>query len=69
MFSMCATTLTSPWNICSMKLGRSRKPQGEVDGEEKNKHKEDVEGRRKLDEADRKKIAVELEMYSHPLND
>ena len=41
---------------------------GEVD-EEKNKHKEEGEGRRRLDEADRKKIAVELEKYSNPLND
>ncbi|KAK2159105.1 hypothetical protein NP493_1749g00012 [Ridgeia piscesae] len=41
----------------------------EVDREEKNKHKEDGKGRRRLDEADWKKIAVELEKYSHPLND
>ena len=46
-----------------------QKPHGEVDGEEKNMHKEEGEGRRRLDEADRKKIAVELEKYSHPLND
>ena len=36
---------------------------------EKNKHTEEGEGRRRLDEADRKEIAVELEKYSHPLND
>ena len=48
--------------------GEEQKPHGEVDGEEKNKHKEEGEGRRRLDEADRKKIAVELEKYSHPLN-
>ena len=48
--------------------GEEQKPHGEVDGE-KNKHKEEGEGRRRLDEADRKKIAVELEKYSHPLND
>ena len=46
-----------------------QKPHSEVDGEENNKHKEEGEGRRRLDEADRKKIAVELEKYSHPLND
>ena len=44
-------------------------PHSEVDGEEKNKPTEEGEGRRRLDEADRKKIAVELEKYSHPLND
>ena len=37
--------------------------------EEKNKHKEEGEGRNRLDEADRKKIAVELEKYNHPLID
>ena len=46
-----------------------QKPHGAVDGEEKNKHKEEGEGRRRLDEADRRKIAVELEKYIHPLND
>ena len=49
--------------------GEEQKPHGEVDGDEKNKHKEEGEGRRRLDEVDRKKIAVELEMYNHPLND
>ena len=49
--------------------GQEQMPHGEVDGEEKNKHKEKGEGRRRLDEAERKKIAVELEKYSHPLND
>ena len=48
--------------------GEEQKPHGEVDGEEKNKHKEEEEGRKRLDEADRKKIAVELD-NSHPLND
>ena len=43
---------------------------GGVDGKDnKNKHKEEGEGRRRLDEADRRKIAMELEKYSHPLND
>ena len=46
-----------------------QKPHGGVDGEEKNKHKEEGEGRRRLDEADRRKITVELEKYIHPLND
>ncbi|KAK2175325.1 hypothetical protein NP493_722g02014 [Ridgeia piscesae] len=49
--------------------GEEQMPHGEVDGEEKNKHKEEGEGRRRLDEADRKEITVELEKYSHPLND
>ena len=49
--------------------GEEQKPHGEVDGEENNKHKEEGEGRRRLDEADRKKVVVELEKYSHPLND
>ena len=49
--------------------GDEQEPHGEVDGEEKNKHKEEGEGRRRLDEVDRKKIAVELEKYSHPHND
>ena len=49
--------------------GGEQKSHGQVDGEEKNKHKEEREGRRRLDEADRKKIAVELEKYSHPLSD
>ena len=56
--SVCVPTLTSPWNIiCTMK----QKQHNEVYGEETNKHKDEGEGRRRLDEADRKKIAVELE--------
>ena len=46
--------------------GEELKPHGEVDGEEKNKHAEEGEGRRRLDEAERKKIKVELEKYSYP---
>ena len=42
------------------------KPHGGVDREDKNKHKEEGEGRRRLDEADRRKIAAELEKYSPP---
>ena len=49
--------------------GEELKPHGEVDGEEKNKHTEEGEGRRRLDEADWKKITVDLEKYRHPLND
>ena len=45
--------------------GEGLKPHGEVDGEEK-KHNEEGDERRRLDEAERKKIAVELEKYSHP---
>ena len=48
--------------------GEEQTPHGEVDGEAKNEHNEEGEGRRRLDEADRKKITVELENYSHPLN-
>ena len=48
--------------------GEELKPHGEVDGEEENKHNEEGEGRRRLDEADRKEITVELEKYSQPLN-
>ena len=33
-----------------------------------NKHKEEGERRRKMDETDRNKIAVELQKHSHPLN-
>ena len=67
-FSVCAhldITMEHMYN----EAGEEQKPYGEVDGEEKNKHKEEGEGRRRLDEADQKKIAVELEKYSHPLND
>ena len=46
--------------------GEEQKLHVEVDGEEKNKHTEEGEGRRRLDEAERKKITVELEKYSHP---
>ena len=49
--------------------GVEQKPYGEVDGEEENKHKDEGMGRRRLDVANRKKIAVELEKYSLPLND
>ena len=62
------------FSVCAMEhmyneAGEEQKPHGEVDGEEKNKHTEEREGRRRLDEADRKKIAMELEKYSHHLND
>ena len=47
--------------------GEEQNPHGEVDGEEKNKHKEEGEGRRRLDESDRKKI--EAGEVQSPLND
>ena len=43
--------------------GEEQKPHGEIDGEEKNKHKEEGEGRRRLDEADRRST-VTLSMIS-----
>ena len=49
--------------------GEEQMPNGRAYGKEnKNKHKKEGEGRR-LDEADQRKIAVELEKYSHPVND
>ena len=47
--------------------GDEEKPRGGADWE-KNKHKEG-DRRRKLDQADRMKIAAELDKYSHPLNE
>ena len=46
------------------------KPFGGTEGDCKtlNKHKEEGERRRKMDETDRNKIAVELQKHSHPLN-
>ena len=67
-FSVCAHLDIAMKHMYN-EAGEEQKPHGEVDGEEKNKHKEEGEGRRSLDEADRKKIAVEQEKYSHPLND
>ena len=67
-FSVCAHLDIAMEHMYN-EAGEEQKPHGEVDGEEKNKHKEEGEGRRRLDEADRKEITVELEKYSHPLND
>ena len=67
-FSVCAHLDIAMEHMYN-EAGEEQKPLREVDGEEKNKHKEDGEGRKRLDEADRKKIAVEMEKYSHPLND
>ena len=67
-FSVCAH-LDIAMEHMYHEAGEEQKPHGEVDGEEKNKRNDEGEGRRRLDEADRKKIAVELEKYSHPLND
>ena len=46
------------------------KPFGVTEGDCKpgNTHKEEGERRRKMDETDRNKIAVELQKHSHPLN-
>ena len=46
------------------------KPFGGTEGDCKtlNKHKDEGERRRKMDETDRNKIAVELQKHSHPLN-
>ena len=62
-FSVCAHLHIAMEYMCN-EAGEEQKPLGEVDGEERNKHKEEVEGRMRLDEADRKKPAVELEKYS-----
>ena len=59
-FSVCAHLDIATEHMYN-EAGEEQKPHGEVDGEDKNKHKEEGEGRRRLDEADRKKIAVELE--------
>ena len=59
-FSVCAHLDIAMEHMYN-EAGEVQKPHGEVDGEEKNKHKEEGEGRRRLDEAKRKKIAVELE--------
>ena len=67
-FSVCAH-LDIAMEYMYNEAGEEQMPHGEVNREEKNKYKEEGEGRRRLDEADRKKIAVELEKYSHPLND
>ena len=67
-FSMCAHLDIAMEHMYN-EAGEEQKPRGEVYGEEKNKHKEEGEERRRLDEADRKKIGVELEKCSHPLND
>ena len=66
-FSLCAH-LDIAMEDMNNEAREEQKSHGEVDGE-KNKHKEEGEGRRRLDEVDRKKTAVELEKYSHPLND
>ena len=50
--------------------GAGGKPFGGTEGDCKtlNKYKEEGERRRKMDETDRNKIAVELQKHSHPLN-
>ena len=64
-FSVCVHLDTAMDHMYN-ESGEEQKPHGEVDGEEKNKHKEEGEGRRRLDEPDRKKITEELEKYSQP---
>ena len=59
-FSVCAHLDIAMEHMYN-EAGEELKPHGEVDGEEKNKHTEEGEGRKRLDEADRKEIAVELE--------
>ena len=59
-FSVCAHLYIAMEHMYN-EAGEGQKPHGEVDGEEKNKNKEEGEGRRRLDDADRKKIVVELE--------
>lgn len=54
-------------DMCSE--GGNEMSNGRVDREEKNKHKEEGEGRRRLDEVDRRKIAAELKKYTRPLNE
>ncbi|CAL8361042.1 unnamed protein product [Merluccius merluccius] len=53
----------------SCETGDEEKPHGGAGEEEKNKHKEEGEARRRLDEADRRKIGAELEKYTHPINE
>ena len=64
-FSVCAHLDIAMEHMYN-EAGEEQKPHGEVDGEEKNKHKEEGQGRRRLDEVDRKTIAVELKKYSPP---
>ena len=68
-FSVCAhLDLAIEAMYCHEDAGE--KPFGGTDGECKmeNKHKEEGERRRKMDETDSNKIAEELEKHSHPLN-
>ena len=53
-FSVCAHLDIAMEHMYN-EAGEEQNPHGEVDGEKKNKHKEEGEGRRRLDEAaDRK---------------
>ena len=68
-FSVCAhLDLAIEAMYCHEDVGK--KPFVGTEGECKmeNKHKEEGERRRKMDETDRNKIAEELEKHSHPLN-
>ena len=74
-FSVCANLVIVMQHMYSeageeqKSAGEEQKSHCEVDGEEKNRYKEEGEGRKRLDEAERKKVAVEMEKYRHPLND
>ena len=67
-FSVCAHLDIAMEDMYS-EPGDEEQPDDGVEGEATNKHKEEGEGRRRLDGADREKIAVELEKYPHPLNE
>ena len=67
-FSVCAHLDIAMEDMYS-ETGDEEMPHGGAGGEEKNKHKEEGEARRRLDEADRRKIGAELEKYTHPLNE
>ena len=65
-FSVCAHLNIAMEHMYNEAV-EEQKPHGEVDGEEKNKQKEEGEGKLiRLDEANQKKIAVKMEKYSHP---
>ena len=53
-FSVCAHLDIAMEHMYN-EAGEEQKPHGEVDGEEKNKHKKEGKGRRRLDETRRKR--------------
>lgn len=68
-FSVCAHLNLAVEHMYSYAGEDDNPHNGGADGEQKNKHVEEGDGRRRLDKADRRKIAAELEKYSHPLNE